>query len=49
MNKLFLGLARATFFVTLAFGLNAYAADACSEKGGHSGNGTTTRGQNIQV
>lgn len=46
MNKLFLGLARATFFVTLAFGLNAYAADACSEKGGHSGNGTTTRGQN---
>ena len=46
MSKLFLGLARATFFVTLAFGLNAYAADACSEKGGHSGNGTTTRGQN---
>ena len=46
MNKLFLGLARATFFVTLAFGLNTYAADACSEKGGHSGNGTTTRGQN---
>ena len=47
MSNKFLEVTKVALFFGIAIGLATPAfADACSEKGGHTGNGTTTRGQN---
>ena len=47
MSNKFLKVTKVTLFFGIAIGMATPAfADACSEQGGHSGNGTTTRGQN---
>ena len=47
MSNKFLEVTKVTLFFGIAIGLATPAfADACSEAGGHSGSGTTTRGQN---
>ncbi|MBQ3715112.1 MAG: glycoside hydrolase family 11 protein [Fibrobacter sp.] len=47
MSNKFLEVTKVALFFGIAIGLATPAfADACSEAGGHSGSGTTTRGQN---
>ena len=47
MSNKFLKVTKVALFFGIAIGMATPAfADACSEQGGHSGNGTTTRGQN---
>ncbi|MBO7412944.1 MAG: glycoside hydrolase family 11 protein [Fibrobacter sp.] len=47
MSNKFLEVTKVALFFGIAIGMATPAfADACSEQGGHSGNGTTTRGQN---
>ena len=47
MSNKFLEVTKVALFFGIAIGLATPAfADACSEQGGHTGNGTTTRGQN---
>lgn len=47
MSNKFLEVTKVALFFGIAIGMATPAfADACSEQGGHTGNGTTTRGQN---
>ena len=47
MSNKFLEVTKVALFFGIAIGMATPAfADACSEQGGHSGHGTTTRGQN---